>query len=181
MHRIINNFANKDLVCVALITLFIAVNLPVVQAKDYKVEVLLFENLEAHSAFESQHYREPGVRETDAETWFIEPSMLLDEATAIETSANYKMLRYFSWGQESLPLSESAAFNVLEQQINGWIKIYANELLFANLDLDFNGYRMDQKRRLKLDEKHYFDHPKFGVLLQVSRLEKEQIKAAISE
>ena len=43
--------------------------------------------------------------------------------------------------------------------------------MFANLDLDFNGYRMTEKRRLKLNEKHYFDHPKFGVLLRVSRLE----------
>ena len=36
------------------------------------------------------------------------------------------------------------------------------------------GYRMVEKRRLKLNERHYFDHPKFGLLVQVSRLEANE-------
>jgi hypothetical protein len=35
-----------------------------------------------------------------------------------------------------------------------------------------DGFRLAEKRRIKLDEKHFFDHPKFGVLMQVSRLEQ---------
>ena len=50
-------------------------------------------------------------------------------------------------------------------------------LLFANLDIDFKGLRLKEKRRLKLNEKHYFDHPKFGILLQVSRLEEKTEEA----
>lgn len=32
-------------------------------------------------------------------------------------------------------------------------------------------YRLQERRRLKLDELHYFDHPAFGALVQVSRIE----------
>ena len=31
--------------------------------------------------------------------------------------------------------------------------------------------RLTESRRIKLNELHYFDHPLFGVIIQVSRLE----------
>ncbi|NNC99301.1 MAG: hypothetical protein HKN85_03885 [Gammaproteobacteria bacterium] len=140
-------------------------------ARDYKVEVLIFENLGEHRAYESYRYQEIEKMSSAAETWFIQPSMLTGAATAISQSSELRLLTSYSWGQESLPYSQSAVFNLIEADLTGWIKIYANHLLYANLDLDYNGYRLQEKRRLKLDEKHFFDHPKFGVLLQVSRLE----------
>ena len=51
--------------------------------------------------------------------------------------------------------------------------MYADQLLFTNIDLDYKGFRLKENRRLKLNEKHFFDHPKFGLLMQVSRLETE--------
>ena len=87
------------------------------------------------------------------------------------------MLRYgYAWGVESLQYELSANYSINEIDTHGFIKIYADQLLFANIDLDYKGFRMLEKRRLKLDEKHYFDHPKFGVLLQVSRLEEEELE-----
>ena len=142
-------------------------------AKDYKVEVLLFKNLTPSNATESNHYQVPQKMRSGSTIWLLEPSLLLDEANAIKNSSNYEFLHHFSWGQKSLPYAKSANFNVVESDAQGWIKIYAEQLLFANLDLDFNGYRLSEKRRLKLNEKHFFDHPKFGILLQVSRLQKK--------
>ena len=63
---------------------------------------------------------------------------------------------------------------VVNQAINGWIKIYAKTLLFAEFDIDYFGYRLQEKRRLLLDEVHFLDHPKFGVLLQISRIEETE-------
>ncbi|MFT7525098.1 MAG: hypothetical protein ACI9LY_000230 [Arenicella sp.] len=143
-------------------------------AKDYKVEVLIFENLEEQTALESYRYQEIEDLSSNAELWPIEPSMLLDEVERLNVSEDYQLLYYYSWAQESLPVSESAAMNVLEGFMRGWIKIYAGHLLFINLDLDYNGYRLSEKRRIKLNEKHFFDHPKFGVLIQVSRHEPEE-------
>ena len=102
----------------------------------------------------------------------------MDDSTTLKKSESYRVLNYYSWGQESLPFSEAAAVELTEPNLTGWIKIYANHLLYINLDLDYQGYRMNEKRRIKLDEKHFFDHPKFGVLAQVSRLEQAEEQGA---
>lgn len=145
-----------------------------VRAKDYHVEALIFSNSEPQTAYESTHYVPIAEVRSDAPTWPLERSMLNDEAAAITRSPSYQLIAHYSWGQEALPTSESAIYPVAAAEVQGWLKIYASHLLFANLDLDFNGYRMTEKRRLKLNEKHFFDHPKFGVLLRVSRLEPPQ-------
>jgi hypothetical protein len=142
-------------------------------AKDYQVEVVVFENLTEHQAFESYRYREIKEMISNAEVWRVEPSLLLDDAKALDNTDDYRVLHHFSWGQESLPLSEAASVQVTELNLKGWIKVYANQLLYVNLDLDYQGYRLTQKRRIKLNEKHFFDHPKYGVMVQVSRLEDE--------
>jgi hypothetical protein len=145
-----------------------------VSAKDYMVEVVLFKNTAESRATESHNYTAPHELKTGSETWELEPSMLLEQIDALEVSDKYEVRHHFSWGQESLPYEDSATFEVFATDAQGFIKIYAEQLLFANIDLDFEGYRMQEKRRLKLNEKHYFDHPKFGILLQVSRLEPEE-------
>ena len=142
-------------------------------AKDYMVEVLVFENMNESQAMESHNYAPPRQFESEAEIWLLEPSLLLEEAASIDDSEDYTLRYHYAWGQESLPVSLAAAYNVIETDVQGSIKVYAKQLLFANLDLELNGYRLNEKRRIKLNEKHFFDHPKFGVLLQVSRLEKE--------
>ncbi len=42
----------------------------------------------------------------------------------------------------------------------------------ANYEADY--VRLTESRRIRLNELHYFDHPLFGVILQVSRIETEE-------
>jgi len=146
-------------------------------AKDYMVEVLVFKNNNNSAATESHKYVAPKESRSASKTWVLEPTMLVDEAEKIKRSPNYTLMHHYSWGQKTLPFRTSANFRVVEQEINGWVKIYAEQLLFANIDLDYLGFRMNEKRRLKLNEKHFFDHPKFGLMVQVSRLQKTESKA----
>lgn len=143
-------------------------------SKEYKVEVLVFKNNNPSTATENTNYVEPRESKSGSQTWLLEPSMLLDQASRISNSSNYTLMHHFSWGQEALPYQKSANYSVIEQEVRGWIKVYAEQLLFANIDLDYLGYRMVEKRRLKLNERHYFDHPKFGLLVRVSRLEANE-------
>ncbi len=142
--------------------------------KEYQVEVLVFEPLQAGAASESHHYIAPREMKHEARHWLLSPSLLNQEAKLISQSDQYVLKHHYAWGIESLPYEKSANYTVVERDIKGYIKVYADQLLFANLDIDFQGFRMREKRRLKLNEKHYFDHPKFGILMQVSRLEKVQ-------
>lgn len=81
-------------------------------------------------------------------------------------------------------------------KVDGVVKIRSTRLLHVDVDLawffqavpesfllfgpqpneDINTYRyvrIKESRKIKLNEVHYFDHPLFGVLIQVSRLSKE--------
>jgi len=144
-----------------------------VHAKDYMVEVLVFENTNASIATESHAYEAPKKLKAGSKSWYISPTMLNAEAASIQASPNYELKHHYSWGIESLPYEDSANYTVVETESQGYIKVYAEQLLFTNIDLDYKGFRMKEKRRLKLNEKHFFDHPKFGLLMQVSRLEEE--------
>ena len=165
------NTANKTLTIITLI--YLSLFTTPILAKDYKVEIIIFENLVKNRVFEPHTYESPKSMVSNSDNWLIEPTMLVEAAEAINNSKEYKVLQHYSWGQESLPFSQSTAYQVVDERLNGWIKIYATQLLFANVDIDFNGYRMNEKRRLKLNERHFFDHPKFGLLMQVSRLEED--------
>ncbi len=147
-------------------------------AKNYQVEAIVFKQVDAGSATESHRYTPPSEPRSPAETWVVEPRLLEEELAALTASANYQVIQRFSWSQESLPYSESASMSFYEPSLKGWIKVYANSLLYVNLDLEVDGFRLTEKRRIKLDEKHFFDHPKIGVLLQVSRLEDESLEDA---
>lgn len=145
-------------------------------AKDYKVEAIVFKNLSPSRTFEPSTYEPPVAPQSKATKWTIKPTMLLEQYEAIKNSPDYLPLVFSSWGQRSLPKSTAAIYKISHPNAKGWIRVYARDLLFIQLDLDIDGYRLRQTRRVKLNEKHFFDHPKFGVLMQVSRLEPEQNK-----
>jgi len=153
----------------------------VAYAKDYMVEVLVFENVNASSATESHAYEAPKRMKFGSKAWLLPPTMLNAEAESIEKSSNYVLKQHYSWGIESLPYEDSANFTVVERESQGYIKVYAEQLLFTNIDLDYKGFRMKEKRRLKLNQKHFFDHPKFGLLMQVSRLPKKTDETELTE
>lgn len=166
----LNRFIKPTLATTVLLLLL---GVTTAYGKDYKVEVVVFMNLNDQRAYEAPHSLQNEVIETEATTWLIEPSMLIEQANRIKRSANYRLVQHYSWGQESLPVEQAATYMIAEPLLQGHIKVYAEQLLFTNIDIDFNGYHLTEKRRLKLDEKHFFDHPKFGVLMQVSRLPAE--------
>lgn len=82
--------------------------------------------------------------------------------------------------------------------VTGSVKMYEQRLLFIEVDVaariptapasdpdslvnpvEFE-YRITETRRVKLNEVHYFDHPYFGVLVRVSRVERDQSEGQAS-
>lgn len=157
--------STRTLVAIALIGFSLNTH-----AGDYKVEMVVFENNNSSVATENNDYVAPKRMNSGSKAWFLEPTLLLEEAKKISDSDKYQLKHHYAWGVESLPYRNSANYTIIESDIKGYVKVYADQLLFTNIDLDFNGFRMDEKRRLKLNEKHFFDHPKFGIIMQVSRL-----------
>lgn len=170
---IINSVIKKSVLATVLTTVMLLSSLAPVYAKDYIVEVIIFENTSESSVTEPHAYQAPRKPKTNGSTWALDNQLLTEQADKISNSGGYILRHHFAWGQESLPYSKSTTYTVVENDTQGFIKVYADQLLFANIDIDFKGFRMVEKRRLKLNEKHFFDHPKFGLLLQVSRLEED--------
>ena len=99
---------------------------------------------------------------------------------ALANSPEHRILQSISWSQSEASYASSPLVKITAQQLLGAIKIYAPNLLFAELNLRYlpgstpgfgqtssPSYFIDEKRRLKLNEIHYFDHPNFGVILSV--------------
>lgn len=80
--------------------------------------------------------------------------------------------------------------SLVRPALGGSIQLFENRLLFVDLDLQnelnigniepvnvnsteaeqrYGTFRIREKRRVKLNEVHYFDHPLFGALVRVSR------------
>ena len=97
---------------------------------------------------------------------------------------------------ELVPQPESASVEnfrpLMRPPLQGGLQMFENRLLFVELDIknEFEAqpidpygpitpetdspagtFRLHEKRRVKLNEIHYFDHPYFGALVRVSRWE----------
>lgn len=114
---------------------------------------------------------------------------------ALRKSGRYRTLFHASWMHPesgrvrgvfiSQPAEGAAAAEVL-----GGVRIRVTRFLHADVDMAWfppappdevvPHVRLQESRKIKLNEVHYFDHPLFGVLLQVSRVggdEKETAQA----
>lgn len=133
---------------------------------NYHVEVVVFQNNNTPYGNNTQPVRD---LDSNAKRWSMGPRYLGNYAQRLRNSPNYTVLSHKAWGQVSAPLARSPLGYPGGAGVEGWIRVFAPSLLFAELDLTFNGYRLSERRRLKLNEVHFFDSPGFGVLLRVSR------------
>jgi hypothetical protein len=138
-------------------------------------------------------------------------------------NSRYEIIQTLSWNQSEADYQASPLINTLTPHMKGVIRVYAPNLLFAELNLtyvpdeilpesllekmganvgepheieqiivepsysaseygsdysqqavvepDIVHYFIEERRNLKLNEIHYFDHPRFGVILSVKPLE----------
>lgn len=107
----------------------------------------------------------------------------------------YKPLMHFGWTQRTLPEDESEArplssFATPPRGLDGDLTLYLSRFLHLNVELkldapgaagqSYNGeyseplrYLIAENRILRNGELRYFDHPKFGALAKIVRVEEE--------
>lgn len=169
----------------------------------YEVEVLVFENrhapvddgstLDAKSAATIPGLDDaivPGAPTTGG-------YLLADSAAQLEKGGQYRVLFHQRWSQPMDAKSGVKARRITgnsrtgDTELDGLVKVYLSRYLHADVQLvlkdrqatgGFAGgertgavfHRIDEQRRVKSQEVHYYDHPRFGVLLTVSAPEKER-------
>jgi len=100
----------------------------------------------------------------------------------IEQDSRYRILAHERWIQRSEPKTEAKPRRIRgagpESAVDGSIRFYTTRFLHLEVNLtlraDGRDYYLNELRRLRLNEVHYFDHPRFGMLARISQLDKDK-------
>ena len=120
-------------------------------------------------------------------------SKLTKVATLISEDKNYRILAHKRWYQFAEPRSNSKQIRIngaenTEPVLDGTLLIYSTRYLHIIADLSLRDkqsnveegeeakegeevgpvYRIREKRRIRIKQINYFDHPKFGLLVYVA-------------
>ncbi|WP_428355069.1 CsiV family protein [Methyloprofundus sp.] len=150
----------------------------------FQVELMVFQqqapNTETFA--QSQSLIRPVSRYAQASTG---AKTLQGTYNRLKRAGAYQPFYYQSWKIPVASGSISLPIEVTEPAVDltGWIKIQRGNLLHVIADLEFSPpesagviYRLNEKRRVLLNEVHYLDHPKFGVVVKVSPVEMESLQ-----
>jgi len=147
----------------------------------YQIELIIFSqampNTEVFEQTSSQITWPSDLTELSA---YKKPdsTMLDDSYAALAKDSTYKPIMHVAWIQ---PVGTGGASTPVRIQdndgkLNGYLQIEQGQGLQLAIDLELtanssNGsiiYRLNEKRLIKLNDVHYLDHPKFGVIAKVS-------------
>ncbi|HXQ63436.1 MAG TPA: CsiV family protein [Steroidobacteraceae bacterium] len=107
---------------------------------------------------------------------------LASVAAALERRSGYVLLAHAAWdaivptnGRTTAHLEDVLPGNLL---LAGAVAVQRGQHLFLGVDIDYRPpsgavpegatYSLRERRRIKFGERHYFDHPAFGVIVEVT-------------
>ena len=124
----------------------------------------------------------------------VDPSAyrLQDQYERMRNSRDYRPLLHVAWRQ---PVYDEAnettlaldRLGALPPSLAAIASIYVNRFLHLKLDLELAGgatlttadgspqstiYRLNERRKMRSAELHFFDHPRFGALALISRTDE---------
>ena len=158
-------------------------------ARDYDVELMIFERISPSLETEEQwafgsnqilaHQEELRALATSSVDLPLKQSVnRLKRLESELRNSGYRLLVSTHWRQPAEVFHNAPIVNVSRREngLQGFIKVYKTSLIFADLNLGLVDISVDrslptyfigEKRRLKFKEIHYFDHPRFGAILGV--------------
>jgi hypothetical protein len=160
----------------------------------YEIEVVVFENrlsdIEGGEFWTRSRNKPVSAEKEETVVAGENPpadSPLSTATTALEKSGRHRVLAHLRWKQsaEAKSVSKPVKISNAAGGLEGSLRFYLSRFLILDLNLAlreapsggiFSGtpesdatiYRLNEPRRIKVSETHYFDHPKFGALVLVS-------------
>jgi hypothetical protein len=166
---------NSNKMLILLLLSFLCGNV-FADSRSYKIEMLIFSqelpNTETFDQTESMI--EWPRRLSDRSAYTAVNSSLGDSYSRLNSSDNYQPIMHVAWVQsvQSNRYGRGVKISNPAGTINGYFQLQRGHLVHMIADLEYSDgsavYRISEKRRFKLKETHYLDHPKFGVLVRVS-------------
>ncbi|MCZ8131358.1 MAG: CsiV family protein [Steroidobacteraceae bacterium] len=97
---------------------------------------------------------------------------------ALRRSSGYRVLGQGAW-IATVPANGSTTANLAEMLgpgsgVNGAVTVQRGQYLFLRVQVNWptpegGVHQLRERRRVRFDERHYFDHPALGVIAQVSQ------------
>ncbi|MDA8360555.1 MAG: CsiV family protein [Gammaproteobacteria bacterium] len=159
----------------------------------YEVQVLVFANHIHHLDGGEQWEQDPnpvirGLHHALDPSHGLPPgSPLLAAEERLTGHPRYTVLAARSWVQNAVTLRKTRAVRIKSRHnghLNGVVRVFQWRLLHVSLDLRYHHegllggtnapvFRLIQNRPVALNRVNYFDNPKFGVLVLVTRYHGE--------
>ena len=174
-----------QLLCVALLFLFA---LPVIaeeqeQPPEFDVELIVFRHLtpddsEPPVVRQNEEDQTPAFKRRRFSPLTTDQLRLGTVSNRLLNSRDWSPILHYGWRQPVLGREEGPAVSIAGNRrggyVSGSVRLTVERFLRVELDLKMDPgsgivYTLEQSRRLRSGELHYFDHPQFGVIVLVSR------------
>ncbi len=142
----------------------------------YKIEIIVFAQQSASSEVFDQYQSQiqwPGALQSLG-AYSPAGKSLTGIWAKLQSSAQYRPLWHIAWVQRVSANRLGAAVKIQSpaHHIDGFFRLQRGNLLHMIADIEYQPenviYRIKEKRRFKLNEIHYLDHPRFGLIVRVS-------------
>lgn len=153
----------------------------------YHVELIVFEMLSPTDNEQSPAFslQTPPPLRVGMANKFIQPATdknLESIAQRLRNSAGYRVISHQTWQQAVGNRNSAQAVAVEADRVQGQVRFHIATYLHANLDLwlkdgtrsvesdtfhTLHQPRLVEMRRIRSRQVHYFDHPRFGAILQL--------------
>jgi hypothetical protein len=161
-------------------------------ATQYDVEVIVFRNLAARGDGEqwpSETASNAGgftrsLIQQEPENLPDSQFTLNDVASALQRSGAYQVLAHRLWRQGgydrhgAVPYLLHTSQGSTHYELDGSLTLIRERYLHLAIDLELTSpgsvYRLDETRRMRSGELHYFDNPRFGVIARVTPYGSEE-------
>ncbi len=116
----------------------------------------------------------PGQKNTELNN--TASSTLQDAAKILGRKSQYSVLSHNSWNQTIGSEQRGKPVRIRGKGVDGFVQLKRGHNLHLIIGMEFpnefaeNTFTIAEQRRILLKQKHYFDHPRFGVIVNVSPL-----------
>ncbi len=167
-----------QLICLLAVTLSAQVH---AEKRKFQIDIIVFaqdlattEMLDAESS--SLHWPNrlinPGQNATEEIN--SSSSTLFNAASILDRKPQYTILKHTSWVQTIASDQAGRPVRIQADEFNGYVQLKRGHNLHLKVGMEYPDqftdtiFTLSEHRRILLNQKHYFDHPRLGVIANVT-------------
>ncbi len=156
----------------------------------YDIEVVVFENsqpgLEGGEVWKELRKELGDIEQAATPEGAPAPDSVLSQAAgALERGGQHRILVHKRWQQnaDTKPATTPLRLQSANNELDGTLRFYLSRFLHVDLNLTLQdprasggvkAFQLNEHRRVRPQEIHYFDHPRLGALVRVTAVGKPE-------